>query len=263
MNLVLRYAIKMSTLSNSVAIIATGDEMINGEIANSNAQHIAQQLWQNHFDLGIQMIVSDQQTDLEAAIGFALDNNRAVITIGGLGPTLDDRTRFAIANCMRRPLVFNKDVWQAINRLRARRKLRDLPENNRQQAMFIANSHILQNHHGTAAGFMVRAQTTIVTALPGPPRECLPMFDNRVLPQLLSEIKPAKQYRKAWTLMNVSESHIASLAEPLVADLNIELGFRVYKPLLDVKISGNSQQDFEGAVELLENLFAERKVNIR
>ena len=247
---------------NRVAIIATGDEIINGEIANSNAQIIAQELWRNCFDLGFGLQVSDCAQDLHTALSWALEQHRIIITIGGLGPTLDDRTRFAIADSMRRKLEFNKLVWDSINRFRKRRGLRSLPDNNRQQAMFVAGSQILNNHNGTAAGFIVREQQRIVIALPGPPRECLPIFYEQVLPRLCAELKPALVYRKLWTLSAQSESQIASLVEPLIADLDVDLGFRVYKPLLDVKISSKDQPAFTTACALLEDLFAKHKIDI-
>ena len=248
---------------SKVAIIATGDEIINGDVANSNAQIMARELSQHCFEIGVGIQVSDSEKDLQAAIGWALSQQRIVLTIGGLGPTSDDRTRYAIASCMRRKLEFNQVVWDGINRFRQRRGYRALPDNNRQQAMFIAGSQILHNHNGTAAGFMVCAQKSIVIALPGPPRECLPIFYEQVLPRLVAEVKPVTVHRKQWTLIGQSESHIASLVEPLVANLDVELGFRVYKPLLDVKIRSKNQEAFASACAALQDLFAQNKINIR
>ena len=250
-------------LEDRIAIIATGDEIISGEVANSNAQIIAQELWAACFNLGISMQVSDAEQDLLSALSWAMAQHRVVISIGGLGPTLDDRTRFAIATCLRRKLEFNKQLWDAINRFRERRGLRALPDNNRQQAMLIPGSQILTNHNGTAAGFLICEQKNIIVALPGPPRECLPIFYEQVLPRLLAEINPTQQHRKLWTLINQSESYVASLVEPLVANLDVELGFRVHKPLLDVKISSQDHSAFTSACSAIEDLFAENKINIR
>src|SRR3990167_2392698 len=93
--------------SNKIALLATGDEIINGDILNSNAQEIAHCLFNHGMSIGIQMVAPDNLNEIETAIHFLLKNHRALIITGGLGPTSDDITRFAVSNALQSPLVFN------------------------------------------------------------------------------------------------------------------------------------------------------------
>lgn len=238
--------------TKKVAILITGDEIINGEIADSNGHHIAQQLFAHNIDNGLRLSCDDDQTRLEYAIQFLLQHHQALITIGGLGPTSDDRTRFALAKVLNQELVFDPDSWQRlVDRLTAKQIA--VAETNRQQALFPQDAKIIPNINGSAAACAIQHQQQTVFMLPGPPNECLPIFEEVVLPQLLAQGFAKTQYRQRWTLTGIGESTIAQQLDPLLADYNFTLGYRFYRPYLDIKITTMDQQIFDTVKALVED----------
>lgn len=224
-------------MSQRIAILATGDELVNGDVINSNSAYIAQLCWQARLPLGMQMTVSDAETDMIQALEYLLSCHQVVITIGGLGPTSDDRTRDAVARVLKRSLYFSSTVWQQIERYRIKRHLPALPACNKQQAMLIDGASILPNANGTAVGQSIQANHQRLYLLPGPPAECLPMVQHHVMPRLLNDLTPSADYRQRWRLKGQSESLIASQLDPLVKHLPVYLGYRSHKPYLDIKLA--------------------------
>ena len=139
-------------LLHSVALLATGDEIINGDILNSNAQEIAQKLVEHGIQVGMHLTVGDNSAEIRAAISFLLQHHRALIITGGLGPTTDDLTRYALAEVLNRELLFDEPTWQRIVDPLNKLGYTVPPENNRQQALFPEHAVIIPNVHGTAAG---------------------------------------------------------------------------------------------------------------
>lgn len=224
-------------MSQRIAILATGDELVSGDVINSNSAHIAQLCWHAQLPLGMQMTVSDTETDMTHALEYLLSCHQVVITIGGLGPTSDDRTRNAVAHVLKRSLTFSPRVWQHIERYRIKRHLPPLPACNKQQAMLIDGASILPNANGTAVGQSILTAQHRLYLLPGPPAECLPMMQHDVLPRLLNDLTPTVSYRRRWSLKGQSESVIASQLDPLVKNLPVYLGYRSHKPYLDIKLA--------------------------
>ena len=114
-----------------------------------------------------------------------------MITIGGLGPTSDDRTRFAIAKVIDQELAFSERAWQHIQDRFTGMHLQ-LSNSNKQQCLFPINAELLPNPHGTALGAKINNGEKTLYMLPGPPRECLPMFNDFVLPELIKQYQSNK-----------------------------------------------------------------------
>ncbi len=217
-----------------IALLGTGDEIINGDILNTNAQHIAQSLIQNDMQPGNHMVASDEEHDLQSAMHYLLEHHDALITIGGLGPTSDDLTRFAIAKVVDQSLKFDDDSWQGIVDRLTHFNL-DIPESNKQQCLFPQGATILENDNGTANGCKLQIQGKVIYMLPGPPNECLPLFKKHVLPDLIERDFSADIYRKTWLLLGVSEGSVADTLEKIVKDTDVDIGYRVDYPYLEVK----------------------------
>ena len=213
-------------MNNHIALLATGDELVHGDILNTTAPWIANQLIEQGFSINQHMTVTDEQSEIECALRHLLINNRIVITTGGLGPTSDDRTRYAIAETCKLPLIFDESSWDAIcQRIRAFNF--PITENNKQQALFPKNAKILPNHHGTANGCIVTNGHNTIIMLPGPPYECREMFTKYVMPALLDLHLHQPRYVKKWRVFNVSESIIAQSLEEVIQGTDAVLGYRV------------------------------------
>ena len=225
----------MEQIINRVGFVATGDELIHGDILNTNSRYFSERLVENGIEPGRQVVVSDDQLEIEQAIRYLLKDHRAVITIGGLGPTEDDRTRYALADAIGTELIFNDQAWQWVVKIITSKGL-DIPDTNRQQALLPINSEAIYNANGTAAACYIKHNDQDIFMLPGPPNECFPIFNEVVLPKLLKENYQKIIYKKNWLLLGVSESKIADQLEKLMPHSNCTLGYRVHYPYLEIKL---------------------------
>src|SRR5713101_4069145 len=140
-------------------IIAVGSELLTPDRIDTNSLFLTQRL--NH-------------------LGIAVARKTIV---GGLGPTLDDLTREAVADLLGRKLLLNSPVLQNIE-ARFRRLGRTMPEVNKRQAMVPEGADLLENSRGTAPGLWPESAGRIVVLLPGPPHELKAMFTEKVEPRL-------------------------------------------------------------------------------
>lgn len=227
-------------MKKRIAMLATGEEIIIGDIQDTNATYFAQQLTENNIQAGRRAIVGDDPIEIEDAIRYLLPNHDALITIGGLGPTSDDKTREALAAALNLPLEFFSDAWQWLEELYLRKALiknvSEIPETNRQQAFFPKGATAIQNHNGTAAACHIRHEGKDIFMLPGPPNECRPIFNEIVVPLLLKNNYSQKIYRASWLLLGVSESSIAEQLETIEKPAECQLGYRVHYPYLEIKL---------------------------
>lgn len=223
-----------------IGILATGDELTTGDILNTNGKFIAQTLFDHNIRPGMQLTVRDNQQELEDAIRYLLERHDALITIGGLGPTSDDRTRFALANALGKELIFDDRSWdQIVQRLQQLRL--KVPESNRQQCLFPAGAEILENKFGTANSCYLLHDNKPIFMLPGPPRECRPLLQEHLLPKLSAHGLIEPLYKAHWSLIGVSEGDLADRLDKIAEQLNVEVGYRADSPYVEVKLFAQDQ----------------------
>ncbi|MBA2709501.1 MAG: competence/damage-inducible protein A [Tatlockia sp.] len=221
-----------------VALLATGDEIIHGDTLNTNSYHLAQILSSEGLRLGLQLVCSDKDEELRDCLQFLAVDHDLIIITGGLGPTSDDRTRFALADFLNIELVeFPSAIEHIQNRLKLSTKA--LNPGNKQQALFPADAQILANPNGTATGCYFSYQNKIYILLPGPPRECLPMFNNYVLP-LLQKAQRSKKQMLKWRVFGVAESELAQAFDNALTGLDCKTGYRLDTPYVECKVSCES-----------------------
>ena len=224
----------------TIAILATGDEIVHGDTLNTNSQVIAHTLTSEGLVVGSHLSCSDNEQDMLACLEFLSKKHDIIISIGGLGPTSDDRTRFAIGHFLNVDLV---EFPEALTHIKTRLERANLNINlgNRQQALFPARAVLLPNPFGTAMGCYYNASNKRIIMLPGPPRECLPMFHQHVLPILQQTQRSDKQILK-WRLFGVAEGQIAEILDSALANLDCETGYRLETPYLEFKVRCRSNQ---------------------
>ncbi len=222
-----------------IALLATGDEITQGSVLNTNTQIIAQELFSQGFDPEWQMTVPDDVEAIEAALGFLLAHHDIVITIGGLGPTSDDKTRFALASFLKRPLVQHE---ASLKKLEERYQRINIPftELSRQQALFPEEADILENITGSANGcacYVDSDNQKMIFMLPGPPRECLPMFREAVLPLLIPKLTTKRRLLQ-WKVFGIAESLAAEKVDTAVKPYAsiCRTSFRWDYPYVDCKV---------------------------
>jgi len=251
-----------SGIGKRIALLATGNELVNGEIIDTNAPTIAQSLLDQRLIPGTRIIVGDQQKEIEEALRYLLTTHAIVITIGGLGPTSDDLTRFALSAALQKPLQFHLDSWNQIVKKLSSYGL-SVPENNRQQCLFPSPCEIYPNPNGTAAACCIPYGKQLIFMLPGPPNECLPLFNQHVIPRLLSiPLLQQEIYRESWMLLSVSEGNIAKQLAPLLEQYpSCEIGYRVSSPYLEVKLQSTNKKTIDTLSEKITFLLQKHLVS--
>ncbi|OOM70192.1 competence/damage-inducible protein A [Clostridium sp. BL-8] len=160
-------------------IIAVGTEILLGDIINSNAQYLAQELAALGIDMYYQQVVGDNEDRIIHAFEEAYSRSDIIITTGGLGPTADDLTKEVAAK------YFNKELRQheeSIEKIKNYFKFRErkMTENNLKQGLIPEGAIVINNNNGTAPGVIIEENNKIMIILPGPPKEMKPMFEDTV-----------------------------------------------------------------------------------
>jgi nicotinamide-nucleotide amidase len=239
---------------NKIGFLATGNELTEGDILNTNGQFMAQLLTQEGFVIGLHIIVPDDEKIIADSLDFLLLTHATIIVTGGLGPTSDDKTRQALSKVVQQPLVFDESTWQTI-RTRIRNRLGHEPHSsNQQQALFPEGAVIMPNPHGTAAGCFIINYNKTIYMLPGPPKECIPMFEEYVLPNLLKTRESLPRRKISYQLKGVAESDIAARVDAALKAYPVSTGYRVNSPFIEVKIYGQYHDAWDEMVRMLENI---------
>lgn len=171
-------------------IIAVGTELLLGQIVNTNAQYLSRGLAELGIDVYYQTVVGDNKDRLIQAIDIARGRADLLVFTGGLGPTLDDLTRDALAEYLGRGVDLHEPTMDKIVKLFAERS-GAFVESNRRQALLIDGAVPLRNDTGLAVGNALSVDGTLYLLLPGPPREMKPMFDNDGATWLKEQLGPA------------------------------------------------------------------------
>lgn len=167
-------------------LISVGIELLLGNIINTNAAYLSEQLAALGFSVYFETTVGDNEARLELALKTALERADVVLLSGGLGPTEDDLTKETAAKVLGLSCREDKEVKKAITEYFERRKLGTITKNNWKQAMVPEGADVLQNPNGTAPGLILRNRDgqKHVILLPGPPGELIPLFEEQVVPYL-------------------------------------------------------------------------------
>ena len=191
-----------------IHIITIGDEILIGQILNSNASFIGELLSNNSYNVTSSSTIADNKSTIVEEIKSAMNKNDVVLCTGGLGPTHDDVTLEAIVEVFETELIINDDVLNDIKDMFAKRG-RELTETNRLQAQVPKNCIPIRNQNGTAPGIFIKKNNKIFVAMPGVPLEMKAMMEDFVLPKMLEKF-PAEYVTKIKTLLTtgIPESYL-------------------------------------------------------
>jgi nicotinamide-nucleotide amidase len=166
-----------------IEIICIGDELLIGQVVNTNASWMAQQLNDAGFEVRQITCVSDNGLEISRALKEASERAEVILMTGGLGPTKDDITRDVLCKFFSTHLILNEAVLEKIQSFFIRRKL-PLTQINQDQAMVPANALIVENQLGTAPGLVWEKNNQVFVAMPGVPFEMQHIMDSWVIPYL-------------------------------------------------------------------------------
>ena len=242
-------------------IISIGSELVSGQSLDTNSRWISQELATLGIPVAFHTTLGDVLDDHRAVFQNACDRAELVVVTGGLGPTQDDLTREALAECAGVPLVEDPESVSAIAAMFARRN-RAMPDRNRVQAQFPKGAEPLPNPVGTAPGIWMRLGKATVACLPGVPSEMKVMFHGQVVPRLkqMGIIERVTVHRKI-NLFGKGESDLESQALDLTARGRIpEVGITAHEGTISFRItaSGNTEEEARLEIEPTANLIYER-----
>jgi nicotinamide-nucleotide amidase len=222
----------------TVEILATGDELLTGQVTDTNSVWLMDRLW----DLGVMVrrktLVGDERADLAAALAETTGRADVVVMSGGLGPTEDDLTAECVAAALGVPLFVDDASLDAIRR-RFEKIGRAMTPNNAKQARFPRGATILPNRFGTAPGFRVALGGAELWCLPGVPVEYRGLSEEFVLPRIAARVGevPAARLVK---LIGIPESHADEAMRPVMdapENQQVRFGYRAHWPEIHVKWS--------------------------
>lgn len=192
-------------------IITIGDELLIGQVVDTNSAFIAQQLNLIGIDVSQITSISDNHEHILKTLKEATDRADVIIITGGLGPTKDDITKAALCDFFHTHLVFNQPSYDNVERLFNLRNYR-MTEINRKQAEIPACSEALHNEQGTAPGMLFRENGKIYVSMPGVPFEMKTLMTNHVIP-LLKPLSAEVILHKTILTQGVGESLLAEKIE--------------------------------------------------
>lgn len=233
----------------TASVVTIGDELLRGEIVDSNSAEACAMLVKHGFSVRGKQTVGDETRLISESVRQRVDVDDVVIVIGGLGPTSDDVTRFALAKAAGVELEHSEQAWQYIvDRLTGYGIA--VHEDNRRQALFPAGSRLLRNENGTAWGAIIEAGDTRLVMLPGPPKECLPMLLDALSVLTDGPLDTAEPL--LWRTYGLIEADVAALVDGVVAETapGLRTGFRWHYPYVDVKLPGSAREIPELIVRL-------------
>jgi competence/damage-inducible protein CinA-like protein len=237
----------------SAEIIAIGTELLLGEIQDTNTRYLARILRDAGIDIFRATIVGDNTERIAQAIQEALGRTNIIITTGGLGPTVDDPTRQAVALAIGVETEFRPELWNQIL-ARFKRYNRQTTENNRRQAYIPKGAIPVENPVGTAPAFIYETGEHSIISLPGVPREMEYLIEHVVMPYL----------RQRYTLKGTIKAkvlHVSGLGESQVdewiGDLetyrNPTVGLLAHPGQVDIRVTAKADS-IEEADRLIDEL---------
>ncbi|MFT7669420.1 MAG: nicotinamide-nucleotide amidase, partial [Planctomycetota bacterium] len=245
----------------TAAILAIGDELLNGQQVDTNSSWISGRLTDLGFDVRGFSILGDDELAIAARLielGAQVD---LVVVTGGLGPTLDDLTRHAIARATERDLVLNGSIVEGIRKLFASRQI-EMSAANERQGLFPTSAEIIPNNAGTAPGFRLQQKSgSWIASFPGPPRELQMMFIEEFEPWIGAAFPSEIQTRVAnFNLFGIPESEFADrVGDWMSRDVEPRIGVCASGRVLKVRIEGSGSASDGSGLKFSERVAAFRE----
>jgi competence/damage-inducible protein CinA-like protein len=239
-------------------IIATGSELLLGEIVDTNSAFIARRLREIGLNLFYKTIVGDNEARMIEALKIALSRSDVIITTGGLGPTVDDVTREAVAHAIGTELEFRSDLLEQIE---ARFRAFNVPmsDNNRKQAYIPIGAAPIENPVGTAPCFSVEHDGKLIISLPGVPREMEYLIEHTVLPFLKTKFDLNEMILvRTLHVVGTGESRVDAAIGDLEKLTNPTVGLSAKAGQIDIRIAAKAITRSE-----IERLISEVEAQVR
>lgn len=230
-----------------VEMLSTGDEVLHGQIIDTNAAWLADYLFQQGLPMSGRETVGDSLSSLIEILQERSHIADVLIVNGGLGPTSDDLSALAAAKACGTELVEHPE-WIARMEAYFAERGRPMAASNRKQAQIPANAEMLDNRVGTACGFALTLNKCRMFFTPGVPSEFKVMVEEQILPRLRQGFTlPEPPLCLRLTTFGTSESDLAAELDGMPLPPGVVLGYRSSSPIIELKLTGPQAQ--RGAME--------------
>lgn len=244
-----------------VEILTIGDEILSGNILDTNKQFLSDELWSNGFLIKHHTSVCDDEEAITDALHRAADRANIVLCTGGLGPTMDDFTIEVAAKAFGLEVEYHDKTLKQLEAWYQKRG-RILKENSRKQALVPVGGRVISNKKGTAPGVYCKFQNTHFYFMPGVPSEMKEMFQVFILPELIKmRGKGVFFVSRFLKTFGSTEAELDDRLEDLAHDRthidNARIGFRYHFPEVTIKVSvwknseSKARQDLESVLDTI------------
>ena len=245
-------------------IITIGDEILIGQIIDTNSAWMGQQLNMQGIQVGKIVTVSDTHKDITEAVDAALSEADIILLTGGLGPTKDDITKKALADYFGVDMRFSESTYNRIQRL-FQKFGKSMTKAHHEQSYMPANADILMNKMGTAPGMWFEHKGKVLVSMPGVPYEMKYLMEAEVLPKLKKQFPGKPIAHRTILTVGEGESRIADLIDPFIEALpaNIKMAYLPGTGQVRLRLTGTGDDENElnalldKKVEELKPLIAE------
>jgi len=241
-------------------IISVGNELLRGEITDTNAGFLASQLPLLGIELNRMTTAGDDIRQLRETLERAQEKADIVLVTGGLGPTADDLTREAIAAVTGEEPTVDAALENNLRQLFGRMR-REMPPHNIKQAWLIPSAEALDNPLGTAPGWWVRKNGKTIAAMPGPPREMTIMWRNEVAPRLRKILSKQVILSRTFKTYGIPEAEVAEMVQSFFESENPSLGIYAHLDGIHLRFvarGNDAGQLLRNAGEQLDEIFGSR-----
>jgi nicotinamide-nucleotide amidase len=224
-------------------IITIGTELLLGEIVDTNTRTIARALRDIGLDLYRTTTVGDNVERIAQVVRESISRAQAVITTGGLGPTVDDPTREAIALAVGVPVEFQPQLWDEIHQ-RYKHFGREPSENSRRMAFTPQGAIPISNPVGTAPAFIVETENATIVSLPGVPAELSVLLETEVIPYLQKRLQLTEVIRaRILRTVGIGESTLDEQIADLEYLSNPTVGLAAHPGRVDIRITAKGEDE--------------------
>lgn len=232
-------------------IISIGDELLIGQVINTNASWIAEQLNLAGIEVIRITTIADKKEEILKALKEASDRAEVVLLTGGLGPTRDDITKNTLCEYFGSRLVFHKPSFKYVERLFSERGL-PVKDINRKQAEVPHNCVPIVNENGTAPGMWFEKDNTTFVSMPGVPYEMKAMITSYVLPELLKKLNGLQVIHKKVLTQGVGESFLSELIRDWENSLPeyMKLAYLPQPGIVRLRLSGSGHDKIKLSIEM-------------
>ncbi|MBD3182384.1 competence/damage-inducible protein A [Candidatus Poribacteria bacterium] len=227
-------------------LIFVGTELLLGQIVNTNAAYLGENLARLGVDLYYSSVIGDNLERIKNTTQTALSRSELVIITGGLGPTFDDITREGIATAINRELVYDPEVMAQIEAHFNRVKYNILPMHRRQAYVFKTGCQVVPNPVGSAPGLIIEVDGKWIIAMPGVPREMERMCNDTIFPWITKRAGKGIIKSRVLKVCGMGESTVADALNEIVEPLtNPTIAFLARPNEVSVRITAKANDSDE------------------